>query len=221
MLPELLAIAKQYVVSFSIVHLFQAYISKPRWGDIMIRNGDDTFVYFAHDNKWTIMKPGNCKIWIVNPENGYFIYANYYKYIIGIPVVFDHKNYIPELLNNLSITITTEYKLGNLFVRIFIETYVILYGYKHHIYFEYIHFGQYIPVGSLVKHSKPILNDAKKYITSKPFLVSSRHSELFGWIRYKKSTKIENAIVDNTANIKSYEKILVDKHRTIFVQLVK
>jgi hypothetical protein len=220
MLPELLAIAKQYVVSFSIVHLFQAYISKPRWGDIMIRNGDETFVYFAHDNKWTIMKPGDCKIWIVNPENGYFIYANYYKYIIGISVVFDHKKYIFELLNNLDIIITTEYKMGNLFVRIFIETCVILYGHKHHIYFESIHHCRYVPVNSLVKHSKPMLNDAKKYITSKPFLVSNMHSQLFGWMRYKKSTKIEDAIIGNAANIKSYEDILVDKHRTIFVQLV-
>jgi hypothetical protein len=134
MLDELLRIAKLYVHSHAYECIYQEIIHKPNWGDVMSRRGDISHTnYFGRNGKWIKYKWNYCSIWIINPDTGYFVYADYWDGI-SVYVVFDHKQYIPELLANLDIVIMNDHHRDGCSTLV-ARTYVTIYGYRHYLYF--------------------------------------------------------------------------------------
>jgi hypothetical protein len=66
-------------------------------------------LYFGRSGYWFKLKVGDCQVWIVNPETGYFIGSEYWDMLNNIihiynysTPMFTHRPYLTEILNNLT-----------------------------------------------------------------------------------------------------------------------
>jgi hypothetical protein len=96
----------------------------------MSEQGETETCYFGKNGKWYRYKQSDCSIWIINPDTGHFVYADYW-YGSNVKAVFHHKKYISELLINLSEVVV---EMGC--CKLLASTYITIYGYKHYLYFD-------------------------------------------------------------------------------------
>jgi len=68
------------------------------------------YIYFGKRGKWVIARPTDFEIWTINPDTGYFIYADYWDILLdceryiecGVELfIFRHHKYMSQILNGL------------------------------------------------------------------------------------------------------------------------